>query len=347
MGNCERGRLKGKSCGGRPNTFNVTMPDRSMELYIAETTLPLPCFFPSVSSVKTNLMPIDYVELLDAAAHPLFLVSAYDILKCTADQRPRLDAALTRSKERRSVILLDSGNYERFWKADPSWQSGGFHEIASATHHHLCFCYDNQETQGDSLSIARDVVASVLRDQEHAIGSVVPIVHGSAALLPDAAFSAAAELYPMLLAVPERALGAGIVERTQTVRNIREALSELEVYCPLHLLGTGNPLSIIAYALAGADSFDGLEWCQTAIDHDTGRLLHFQHWDLLRHQTEWGRNSALPYIQSVLMHNLSFYGQLMADLREAIRAGCGSAFLRRFATADQVAVLFAAIEEGK
>ncbi len=119
------------------------------------------------------------------------------------------------------------------------------------------------------------------------------------------------------------------------------------MYCPLHLLGTGNPLSIIAYALAGADSFDGLEWCQTVADHDTGRLLHFQQWDLLRHQTEWGRNNALPYIQSVLMHNLCFYGRLMADLHEAIRDGGGSTFLRRFAQIDQAGVLFAAIEGGE
>ena len=315
-----------------------------MELYIAQTALPMPCFFPSVSSVKTNLMPVDYVELLDAAAHSLFLVSAYDILKCPVDQRPRFDAALVRSKKCGSVILLDSGNYEGFWKADLNWQPGEFHEVASATHHHLCFCYDNQDPRGDSLSIAQDVVASVLRDQEHALGTVVPIIHGAATLLPDAARIVAEELSPVLLAVPERALGDGIVKRIRTVRNIREALNALEVYCPLHLLGTGNPLSIIAYALAGADSFDGLEWCQTVVDHDTGRLLHFQQWDLLRHQTEWGQNNALPYIQSVLMHNLVFYGRLMADLHEVIRAAGGSAFLRRFATADQAAVLFDTIE---
>ena len=178
-----------------------------MELCIAQTVLPLPCFFPSVSSVKTNLMPVDYVELLDAAAHPLFLVSAYDILKCTVAQRQRFDAALARSKERGSVILLDSGKYEGFWKDDRNWQPGEFHEIASTTQHHLCFCYDNQEPQGDSLSIAHDVVASVLRDQEHALGTVAPIVHGNTALLPDTARIVAEELCPVFLAVAERALG--------------------------------------------------------------------------------------------------------------------------------------------
>jgi queuine/archaeosine tRNA-ribosyltransferase len=173
---------------------------------------------------------------------------------------------------------------------------------------------------------------------------VAPIVHGETALLPEAARLAAELLYPVLLAVPERTLGEGIVERTRTVRKIRAALNTLEVYCPLHLLGTGNPLSIIAYALAGADSFDGLEWCQTVVDHETGRLYHLQQWDLFRHQTEWGANNSLPYIQSVLMHNLDFYGRLMAELHDAIVGDGGNVFLRRFATEDQAALLFQAIE---
>jgi len=38
--------------------------DRTFDLSIAQTVIELPCFFfPSVSSVKTNLMPVDYVEL--------------------------------------------------------------------------------------------------------------------------------------------------------------------------------------------------------------------------------------------------------------------------------------------
>ncbi len=318
--------------------------DRSRELCIAQTALPLPCFFPSVSSVKTNLMPVDYVELLVAAGHSLFLASAYDIAHCTDDHRPRMDAALTQSKGHGAVILLDSGNYESFWKDDKDWQPDRFHEIARSSGHHLCFCYDNQQPPSASESIAEGVVASVLRDREHALGTVAPIVHGDTALLPDAARRTAEQLYPLLLAIPERKLGEGILERTRTVRKIREALNGLEVYCPLHLLGTGNPLSIIAYALAGADSFDGLEWCQTVVDHETGKLLHFQQWDLIRHQTEWGQRHKLPYAQSVLMHNLNFYREFMASLHEAIHRGDTESFIRQYATNKQASLLLRASE---
>ena len=316
--------------------------NRDMELYVAGTVLGLPCFFPSVSSVRTNLNPVDYVELLDLSGHPHFLISAYDLFHCSKDQYQRMDTALNRSKARGSAILMDSGNYESFWKDDDEWQPDNFHKIAAAGNYHLSFCYDNQDPPSDSKSIATDVIASILRDQEHALGTVIPIIHGSAASLPDAVRIVAEQLHPILLAVPERELGEGIVERAQTVRKIREALNTLGRYYPLHLLGTGNPLSIITYAFAGADSFDGLEWCQTTVDHETGRLLHFQQWDLIRSQTKWGELSSLPYIQSVLMHNLDFYKKFMVSLREAIRSENTESFLQNYATNEQASLLFQA-----
>jgi len=317
---------------------------RNFELCIARTVVQLPCFFPSVSSVKTNLMPVDYVELLNAAAHPLFLVSAYDIANSPAEHRARLDSALNRSKKGGTAILMDSGNYEGFWKGDSAWDTAGLHEIAGTSAHALCFCYDNQEPPNTAEAIANDVVSSVLRDQEHSLGTVAPIVHGRTELLAVAAQQVAEQIYPVILAVPERALGEGIVARIRSVRSIRKALDELGFYCPLHLLGTGNPLSIIAYAMAGADSFDGLEWCQTVVDHETGQLFHFQQWDLFRHQTDWGGNDALPYIQSVLMHNLYFYRQFMDDLRESMKNGVAKDFLRHFSYERQATMLLNAIE---
>ena len=321
--------------------------NRTFELSIAQTVIPMPCFFPSVSSVKTNLMPVHYVELLDAAGHPLFLVSAFDIANCPPEHRPRMNAALSRSKGRGAAILMDSGNYEGFWKGELAWTPDRFHGVAKEIAHHLCFCHDNQEPPNTAEAIAKDVVSSVLRDQEHALGTVAPIIHGPTELLPTAARMVAEQLFPVLLAVPERALGDGIIARTQTVRRLRDALDELDFYCPLHLLGTGNPLSIAVYAMAGADSFDGLEWCQTVVDHETGKLFHFQQWDLFKGQTEWGNNGALPYIQSALMHNLEFYRTFMADLRQALIRDTAEAFLRRYAADKRASLLMNAIKGGE
>ncbi|WP_182212931.1 hypothetical protein [Stenotrophomonas acidaminiphila] len=71
---------------------------------------------------------------------------------------------------------------------------------------------------------------------------------------------------------------------------LRKALDDNGRYVGLHLLGTGNPISIALYAWAGADSFDGLEWCQTVVDHDTGLLFHLSQSDFFRRQTAWGES---------------------------------------------------------
>src|SRR4030042_1466525 len=116
--------------------------DRTFDLSIAQTVIPLPCFFPSVSSVKTNLMPVDYVELLDAAGHPLFLSAAFDIANCPLEHHSRMNAALSRSKGRGTAILMDSGNYEGFWKGEGDWTPDRFHEVARESEPCLGFCHD-------------------------------------------------------------------------------------------------------------------------------------------------------------------------------------------------------------
>lgn len=315
---------------------------RQRDLVVGGATLRLPCFFPSVSSVKTNLRPADYVELLAASKHPLYLVSAFDIANAGPDDETRLRTALGASRNGGTVILLDSGNYEAYWMKDTAWNVDTFHSISRAFQNDLCLCYDNQQPGSSISAIADDVVASVLRDQAHAIGTIVPITHGPADLLPAALQKVAKELCPVLLAVPERTLGDGILARVRTVRRIRQALDSLGSYCPLHLLGTGDPVSIICYSLAGADSFDGLEWCQTAVDHRSGSLLHFHQWDFVRDQTEWGANRSLPYIQSVLMHNLTCYSRFMRELQDGLAAGCAREVAGKYLHSDVAAILWAA-----
>ena len=320
---------------------------KKQSVYLGGTSMPLPCFFPSVSSVKTNLMPVDYIELLTAASYPLYLLSAYDIASSTPEHQTRISDALKKSRKQGSVILMDSGKYESFWKAAADWRVESFHAMISSYEHDIAFCYDNQSPPQTVDAIAEDAVKSVLRDQEYSTGTVVPIVHGPTALLPRVAQKVAEELCPILLAIPERALGEGIVARAATVRKIRSALNALGFYCPLHLLGTGNPISIIAYTMAGADSFDGLEWCQTVVDHNTAFLYHFQQWDFVRLQTEWGSNGALPYIQSVLMHNLEFFSAFMSSLQDATIRDTLDEVLARYLPEERCMIIRNAIQEAE
>jgi len=118
---------------------------------------------------------------------------------------------------------------------------------------------------------------------------------------------------PIMIAVPERLLGDGIIERAKTVLQIRKKLNETDCYYPLHLLGTGNPLSILLYSMCGADSFDGLEWSQTTVDHNTGLLYHFQQRELFGEQSPFCTLNGFPYHQATFGHNLLFYRTWMEN----------------------------------
>jgi hypothetical protein len=143
--------------------------------------------------------------------------------------------------------------------------------------------------------------------------------------------SVAKELQPLLIAVPERELGDGLVQRVTTVARIRRELDLIGWYCPLHLLGTGNPLSIAALSAAGADSFDGLEWCRTVVDYATGYLFHCQHFDCFsdsrgnRIQVPRIRqiveSVALPYALRALSYNVDYFKDMSQTLRGLIRSG--------------------------
>ncbi len=295
---------------------------RQTWLSVSGRSLSLPCFFPSISSVKPNLEPIEYLRMLVGIHFPQFLISAFDIFYIAEDQRQQLRALLQRALEHEQLILLDSGNYESYWRENNSWNKDAFHSVLQTEPYHLAFCLDKQEDYEDTSLIANQVEASVISSQTEAQeATVIPIVHGSPDTLPESSVQITQRLHPLLLAIPERELGSGIIERSTTLLRIRKKLDETGQYYPLHLLGTGNPLSILIYSICGADSFDGLEWCQTTVDHATGLLYHFQQREFFEVKTPFDLMPELPYEHATLAHNLMFYRTWMDDIQYSINDG--------------------------
>ncbi|MFZ2147909.1 MAG: hypothetical protein WAV28_11875 [Sedimentisphaerales bacterium] len=135
---------------------------------------------------------------------------------------------------------------------------------------------------------------------------------------------------PALIAVPERELGEGVLAIAQTVRSIREGLNKTGQYYPLHIVGAGNPLSILIYTACGADSFDGLDWCQTVVDHATAYLHHSLQLDFFAHQTPNISKLKLPYLTHAFAHNLVFYLGWMEKIRGSIEEGNVAEMTARF-----------------
>jgi queuine/archaeosine tRNA-ribosyltransferase len=310
----------------------------------------LPSFFRSVSSFETQIPPLACLGILELHETKLVLISAYDMI--LADNRRAMYQTIERMRKRGAFIMMDSGNYEAYRKEDfksssneEGWSREQYTKAISRVPFDLAFCFDNFRTGDDSAKVIDDVVRRTRKDQELDRSKLIcPIVHAPTSRegvrmhdkLPEVLFGAAKELRPMVIAVPERELGNGLIERAKSVRAIRNALNELAWYQPLHLLGTGNPWSIAVLSAAGADLFDGLEWCRTIANDENGLLYHFQHYDLFRYQARVAKspatkrsvdNQKVHFAARVGLHNLEVINNWMERVQNHIRGGTINTFL--------------------
>jgi len=305
--------------------------NRKTWLSVSGRSLALPCFCPSISSIKTNLEPREYLRMLVSINHPQFLVSAFDIYNASPDQRRQFHTLLQTATEQGQLILLDSGNYESYWGNNNLWNIESFHSVLQTEPCNLALCFDQQDEYQDIKQIVNSIEASVLSTQPKApLATVIPIVHGNPDILPETSLLLTQRLHPVLIAIPERELGSGIISRATTLLRIRKTLDQTGQYYPLHLLGTGNPLSILIYSMCGANSFDGLEWCQTTVDHRTALLYHFSQREFFSEQTPFSSMSELPYVHATLAHNLMFYGQWIDTIQNSLSDGTIVELVERF-----------------
>lgn len=298
----------------------------------------LPCYFPSISSIKTNLPPVEYLRILVTLQHPYFLISAYDIFHSDEPTQKQIKQLIAIANDNGAAILLDSGNYESYWRRDSSWTFDKFISVLKTMEAVPAFSYDIQNPDGQNCEIVKQIQAQVLSDQltNH---EIIPIIHAKGTDIEEIAFEIAQLLSSKMVAIPERLLGNGIIQRAKTIARMRRKLNRCDHYIPIHLLGTGNPLSMLLYEMCGADSFDGLEWCQTTVNHSTALLYHFQQRELFGVQNEFCEMIDFPYSQATLAHNLLFYRNWMEVIRDSLSDGSILEIAKRYFSDDLISQL--------
>jgi len=309
---------------------------------MASGRLAVPSLFLSVSSHETQLSPLEAVKALRIFRAPTILVSAYDLLP--GRRAPGLLRELKQLRNDGGFVLIDSGNYEASRRQDAAWRPDELRAALAKAPHDWAFCFDVLKPANTVERAVQQILDAVQRDREFTNAPVLPIVHARVRpsgghdldTLPTILREIADRLEPPLIAVPERELGAGLIERARTVRRIRNELDQLPFYQPLHLLGTGNPWSIAVLAAAGADSFDGLEWCRVSIDRHSHRLNHFQHFDFFTWQARLAESAValeaqdddgIDFVGKAAFHNLDYFAELATHLRQAAAKGSFEAFV--------------------
>lgn len=313
-------------------------------IQINSKTIKLPSFIFSLSSHETQLRPKDGIALFQFLEPASALISAYDVYEKYPLHIP--NGKIRKLIRSSTVVFLDSGNYEASRKKDyqskqnkNGWNRDRFREVVNELSPDIVFSYDKPDPKGEPKSIIKSIINNYHSDKRAIKAdniSVVPIVHlpnnlkGNISECASYIIKAVAkELDPIMIAIPERELGDGLNKRFITVRNIRKELNRLGKYYPLHLLGTGNPITMSALAVAGADTFDGLEWCRTTVDPEKGHLFHFQHYDCFKdiRTAEMGtvrrliENPKTPYILRVVSFNFDYYNEFSKEMQSMIHSG--------------------------
>ena len=295
---------------------------RPTTIEIGNTKIDVPIFFPSISTVKTTISPLFHVSVLLCLRekNKNLLISAFDLLR--EKDSNELISELRSAIDTEMIILMDSGNYESFWKNEKSnWTQQKFNEILREYPYTFAFGFDEQNPPPDINKHVNLLINYWHKDQEVSGNkTIIPIIHRNKKTnFFEICRKVAIETNAPMIAVAERELGDGIFERIQMVKDLRNALDDIRHYIGLHILGVGNPISIALYSWGGADSFDGLEWCRCTVDQKTGLLFHFSQSDFFHYQTGWSDRN-LPFIARTLAHNIDFYCDWMRKLRASIHS---------------------------
>ncbi|MFC1536779.1 hypothetical protein ACFL48_03060 [Pseudomonadota bacterium] len=336
--------------------------ERPLMINLLGKMVKLPCFVKSLSSHETQFDPEAGLTILGLFPEvDALLVSSYDmcfeqdssVTQEEKDSHIYMCETLKELDERGAFILMDSGNYEKSRKNDDDWTVEKFNWTLDNVPFTYAFCFDNLYPSPDPTENVTDVLLRMKGAHEDFL---IPILHAPEDekgvreydKLPDIFLEYAKRKASPFIAVPERELGEGICKKVETVVEIRKKLNTLGYYQPIHILGTGNPLSILILAAAGADFFDGLEWCRTVADRDTGFLFHHQQFDFFKTQSKVARfeivreamlekDTSLSFKMG--LHNLDFFYGWMEELQDNIKSNNISGMLKyrtTFSTRDFV-----------
>jgi queuine/archaeosine tRNA-ribosyltransferase len=294
---------------------------RSFLIETSGKSFETPFFIPAISSIKANWEYFEYLDLIEMVGYPAFLLSAYDICKLEENEKETLMKRLSNFAEKRNSVFLDNGNYESYWYNDKTWTLNKLRTILDRTHPDFCFSFDVfWDKQKGFEKHYKETITSIAKTAGmQKTGSTIALIHAIPEIFPKVTRRIVDYLNPEIIAIPERELGFGIFERSQTISKIRVELEKTKKLIPIHILGTGNPISILIYTLCGADMYDAIDWSNSFIDPENAQLLHFSHKDLVDCHCKACKMKKVPYNYQAATHNLIFYLEFLDKIRDSIR----------------------------
>ena len=294
-----------------------------------------PTYFPSLSSTKTRFSLTELFYLLKYNKYPRLLLSAYDIDKLEEKEKIKQSIAEFR---KHGILFLDSGVFESDNRGDKSWDLKSYKSVVSQMPTDIFTAFDIlpylEKFQGDE-DYTKKVFQSAIESSAFCNGNVfLPILHGKSIDHLLAVTSNFIRNYSGLcsgIAVSERDCGKSIIERAETLSEIRHILDIIDDRYILHVLGCGNPVSMLVYSYCGSDSFDSLDWIDHILDPGDNTIKDFSHLDLINCKCRICTNPKLDksaYLERALLHNLQYYHEFVIQTQNMIRYDNLRSFLK-------------------
>jgi len=259
--------------------------ERSFFIETDGKSIETPFFVPAVSSMKANWNISEYVDLIKRIGYNSFLVSAYDVFE--HKDREALMKHLSRNIDKQ-IFFLDNGNFEAYWYKDKAWTLNKFKKILDDSYPDFSFSFDIFWKKDKSFARhIKETITSIAKTAGmQKSGTTIALIHSESETFPDIVRKIVNSVNPEIVAIPERELGSSIFEKAQTIKNIRLELDKTKQNVPIHVLGAGNPISILMYTLCGADIYDALDWSNVFVNPNSGQFLNFSQKDLVECECE-------------------------------------------------------------
>lgn len=253
-------------------------------------------------------------------------MSAYDLHYLQENEKKRL-LLMIKDYRKNGIIFLDSGGYERSWYVDKDWDINCYKTLVTETKFDLYSSFDvfrgGEKSDKDFRKFTFDNIIESSVFLNNAL--FVPILHEST---PGKLIDLVNEFvrkFPKLcgsFAVAERDCGRSILERAETILQIRRIMNRSDPQSFLHILGCGNPKSMLLLTYCGADSFDSLDWLKHVInpaDHSVHDFSHLELFNCRCHVCTSSTYMDADYLEKALLHNLLYYRVFVDNLQSLIR----------------------------
>lgn len=294
---------------------------RSFLIEASGKSFETPLFIPAISSIKANWEFLEYLDLIEMVGYPAFLLSAYDIYKLEESEKETLIEGLSNFAEKRISVFLDNGNYEGYWYNDKTWTLDKLEAVLDIVYPDFCFSFDVfwDKEKGFEKHFEETITSIAKTAGMQKTGSTIALIHAIPEIFPKVTRGIVDYLNPEIIAIPERELGFGVFEKAQTISKIRVELEKTKRSIPLHILGAGNPISILIYTFSGADMYDAIDWSNSFIDPKTAQRFDFSHRDLVECYCKACKMKKVPYNYQTAIHNLLFYLEFFDGIRDSVR----------------------------